>query len=215
MRLFLIRHGQTAWNTAGRAQGHTDEPLDECGLWQAQQLAQTFQNGTLDLVLTSDLQRSRMTAEVLADAANAPIEVDPLLRERSFGELEGHPYIHVREQLEAIAGSTGLASHQIRPPSGESIEDVWNRLIPVRDRLTQSTLEDVAIVTHGGAGGLLLAQLLSGTLQTGRCFRFGNTALTELLRRPGGHFELTRYADVSHLSVPSSPMIDAYHRVTS
>lgn len=89
MRLFLIRHGQTAWNTAGRAQGHTDEPLDECGLWQAQQLAQTFQKGTLDLVLTSDLQRSRMTAEVLADAAKAPIEVDPLLRERSFGELGG------------------------------------------------------------------------------------------------------------------------------
>ena len=40
LRIYLVRHGQTAWNQVGRIQGHSDTPLDEVGQRQAQQAAQ-------------------------------------------------------------------------------------------------------------------------------------------------------------------------------
>ena len=76
---------------------------------------------------------------------------------------------------------------------------VWERLSGVSQELF-ATRENVAVVSHGGACALLLAQLLMGSMQTARAFRFGNTAVTELVKRPEGLFLMERYNDASHLS---------------
>lgn len=215
MRLFLIRHGQTAWNVAGKAQGHTDEPLDADGIWQSEQLACSMKATSLDLVLSSDLQRCRQTAELLAATSNAALETTPILRERSFGDLEGANYDDVRSYLECAERESNTEHYLVCPPNGESIQDVWDRLSPFVKVLDQCPLASVAVVSHGGTGALLLAQLLRGTIWTGRSLRFGNTSVTELLRRPNGTWQLLRYSDTTHLEAPSAPMIDAYQPINS
>lgn len=215
MRLFLVRHGQTAWNLAGRAQGHTDEPLDEAGRLQSSLLAESFSGQMLDLILCSDLQRCRQTAEALAARTNGPLETTQLLRERSFGELEGADYSQVRDYLDSVAKASGLEHYDVRPPGGESVLDVWERLKPIVERLETARLQSVAVVSHGGAAALLLSQMLRGTIWTARSLRFGNTSVTELLRRPNGTWQLLRYADTTHLDAPSAPMIDAYQPINS
>lgn len=202
LHLYLIRHGQTAWNIEGRAQGHTDIELDESGRAQAQQLAARFQDRVLDLVISSDLRRAHETAHALATTAQAPIVLKPDLRERSFGDWEGLDYRGVREQLNNLG-----TDHTVSPPNGESLGDVWTRLDPIIEHL-HTLSGHVAVVTHGGTCGLLLAKLLGAPIHCGRSFRFGNTAVTELRRRPDGGWTLEVYADTSHLSAPSSPMID-------
>ncbi|PTT82881.1 histidine phosphatase family protein, partial [Pelomonas sp. HMWF004] len=65
-RLVLVRHGETAWNRATRIQGHTDIPLSELGLAQAQRLAGALADEPFSAIYASDLSRARQTAEALA-----------------------------------------------------------------------------------------------------------------------------------------------------
>lgn len=194
MRLYVVRHAQTAWNIEGRVQGHTDVPLDAVGEGQTVRLAEAFRGVEVARVLTSDLGRSVRTAEALAQVVRAPLEIDPRLRERCFGELEGRPYQEVRDWHYADAESQIL----VQGPGGESTQDVWNRLVPVAERLAVEEAPTV-VVTHGGTKSLLLAQLLRGTIETARAFRIDNTGISELKRRPDGYWTLVRFNDVRHL----------------
>lgn len=198
MRVYLLRHGQTAWNAEGRAQGHTDIPLDADGLEQARLVGLAFANLRISRVWTSDLARARDTAMPIVRATGAALTETPLLRERGFGDFEGKSFIEVQNETRRLE-STGLSAFEIRLAGGESFRDVWNRLDPIADELF-ATREDVAVVTHGGSCALLLAKLLHGNIETCRAFRFGNTAITELERRPDGLFLMVRYNETAHLT---------------
>jgi probable phosphoglycerate mutase len=200
MRLYIVRHGQTAWNAEERAQGHTDIPLDETGLKQAEFLGDMLAEEPIESVLTSDLQRSAQTAKSIAQHLGITIEQTPLLRERTFGEWEGLPYAEVGRRLGVEATEKGLAAlYEACPPGGESMQMTWARIKPVTERLHNETLNTL-IVSHGGTSSLLLSQLIRGDINTARAFRFHNCAVTELLRRADGTFQLIRFNDASHLN---------------
>ncbi|ASA19413.1 histidine phosphatase family protein [Paenibacillus donghaensis] len=86
----LIRHGSTFWNKEGRAQGHTDNTLDEEGLQQAAAIAERLSGEQWDYIYSSDLRRARQTAEVIADRLGIPIAgLVPEMREMFGGLIEG------------------------------------------------------------------------------------------------------------------------------
>lgn len=202
MRVYLIRHGQTAWNAGRKAQGHTDIPLDEQGIEQAQLLVSAFANQPVARILSSDLQRTLMTAQPLAESFRIEIEPRTDLRERSFGEWEGLPFEQIAQRFIEQELLTGVPKEEIRPPGGESLLDVWHRLKAVDEELNQ-VHEPTVVVTHGGTCGLLLARLLSGSFLTSRSFRFDNTGVTTIARRPDTGFHLIGYNDSSHLRQPA------------
>jgi broad specificity phosphatase PhoE len=193
VRLFLIRHGQTAWNAGQRAQGHSDVPLDETGHQQVEALADHFASLGPLKTLTSDLVRAHQTARAITKRWNQEPESWPELRERSFGEWEGQPF-------SAFQAALAADYYALVPPGGESFQMTWDRVHQAATRLRTAD-EDVIVVTHGGTAGMLLAHLLGGSLETGRAFRFGNASVTELHRRPDQSFVMVRYNDVSFLSV--------------
>ena len=98
--IFLVRHGRTSYNAVHRLQGQVDIPLDAVGQWQARQTAAALQDLYVDrrpevvnrLIVSSDLSRARATAQAFADALGAGVVVhlDARMRERSFGEWDGH-----------------------------------------------------------------------------------------------------------------------------
>jgi broad specificity phosphatase PhoE len=157
----------------------------------------------VDRILSSDLQRAAATAEAIAGSTGAPVEVRTLLRERSFGEWEGTDFGQVGHRTLEQAAQLGLSPLEVRPPGGESLFDVWDRLAPVEAEL-RGLSGTTVVSTHGGTLGLLLARLVNGTVATARSFRFGNTSITELERRPDGFLSIVRYNCVLHLdSMPS------------
>jgi probable phosphoglycerate mutase len=202
MRLYLVRHGQTSWNNIGRAQGHTDISLDSEGVEQAAKLASAFEGVIVDRVVSSDLARSVETATPVAKAVGVPLRLMPELRERGFGQWEGMMFPEVTTRIQERANALGISNQEVRPPNGESFLDVWNRLDSVYEMLKESD-ETTIVVSHGGALSLLLAKLIKGTLDTSRAFRFANTGVTELERRPEGLFLITRYSDSTHLGSSS------------
>ncbi|MCW2867152.1 MAG: histidine phosphatase family protein, partial [Marmoricola sp.] len=85
----LVRHGRTAWNAEGRAQGHHDVGLDEVGRAQAEQMAPVVAAYAPTLLLTSDLARARQTAEPLERATGLVARADERLREYDTGVRTG------------------------------------------------------------------------------------------------------------------------------
>ncbi len=199
MRLFLVRHGQTSWNSDMRAQGHTDIELDEVGERQARQVAEVAADLGIARVVSSDLKRAASTATAIANAAQVPLQLDHALRERSFGKYEGMKFGELSAVLAQQQHIEGLDTYDVRPPKGESLKDVWERMKPISKALF-SERENTLVVAHGASCSLLLAHLVKGSLETSRAFRFGNASVTELIRRPEGVFQILRYNDTSHLA---------------
>ena len=87
--IWIVRHGQTDWNVEGRYQGQADRPLNAVGLAQAQQAAEQLRGRDFAAIYSSDLQRARVTAEIIAGQLGLPVQVDRRLREVNQGEWEG------------------------------------------------------------------------------------------------------------------------------
>jgi 2,3-bisphosphoglycerate-dependent phosphoglycerate mutase len=199
MRLYLVRHGQTAWNAELRAQGHTDIPLDEQGLQQAAQVGEAFRRIPLSAVLSSDLARSAETARPIAAATGADLKLMLELRERAFGDFEGLAFDDLHARMAKKRDVEGCDAWSVCPPSGESVRDTWTRLGPVAEMLSGLN-RDVCVVTHGGSCALLLSKLVGANIEASRAFRFSNASVTELTRRLDESFYIVRYNDTAHLS---------------
>jgi broad specificity phosphatase PhoE len=197
MRLYLVRHGQTAWNVQSRAQGHSDIPLDDVGRDQANRARAALAGVALERAISSDLLRARVTAETILEVHPTPLELDERLRERSFGAWEGEPFDVIHLMMER-AVADGADPFAVRPPQGESFVDVWERLARVAEELHAED-RDTLIVTHGAACGLLMARLLGADIATARRYRFMNCGITELERGSDGAFAVKLYNECSHL----------------
>ena len=89
MVIYLIRHGETDWNTKRLLQGATDIPLNQNGIEVAQLTAEGLRDVEFDLIFTSPLKRALETAKIIRGERKIPIIPDARLREISFGPYEG------------------------------------------------------------------------------------------------------------------------------
>ncbi len=87
--LTLTRHGQTTENQSGILQGQSAGHLNQTGIQQAELLRDKLQPSDYDLMLCSDLERTRRTALIINRKLQLPITYTPLLRERDWGEFTG------------------------------------------------------------------------------------------------------------------------------
>jgi 2,3-bisphosphoglycerate-dependent phosphoglycerate mutase len=161
--LVLVRHGETNWNADRRVQGHADESsLTETGRLQARQLAAgfgTLEAGPVRALYSSDLQRSRSTAEPLSARLGLPVRVDVRLRERRFGVVEGHPLSVVTAETTGISEGR-VVDPDAHPEGGESIRDLYRRAASfLDDLLATHEAGDVVAVSHGGTIRVALAYL--------------------------------------------------------
>lgn len=88
-RLYLVRHGQTDWNFAGRLQGQTDIPLNETGREQAKQAKSLLGDISFDAVYSSPLSRALETASLISGFSTDKIMPDERIKEIAFGLWEG------------------------------------------------------------------------------------------------------------------------------
>ena len=155
--LFLVRHGETDWNAAGRWQGQTDVPLNARGRDQAREVAGRLRAGGIAAIASSDLLRARATAEIVASELGLEVShLDPALRERGFGCFEGL----TREEVAARfpeAWARYLADPGPAPPGGESRDELIGRLLPAIASAVARLPGPLLVVMHGGAMRALLA----------------------------------------------------------
>ena len=166
-RLVLVRHGQTAWNAAGRAQGHTDISLDDTGRQQAEEMAAVVADLQPALLVSSDLARARETAAFLEKATGLTAEEDARLREYDVGMRTGLTREEFAERLGEDASLAFDAHAHVEAPGAETIDQVAERIVPA----TREAVERLApgetgvLVMHGAALRIALAGLLGWPLE--------------------------------------------------
>jgi broad specificity phosphatase PhoE len=155
-RVLLVRHGQSEWNADGRWQGQADPPLSDLGKLQAGEAAKAI--GTVDAIVTSDLERAADTGAIIARILGIePVVVEPRLRERDAGSLSGltraeifleFPGLLPDDPAGFVAGADGQPSW---PHDWESDEDLWERVEVALVALGRLVPDgDILVVTHGG-----------------------------------------------------------------
>jgi probable phosphoglycerate mutase len=166
--VLLARHGETAWNRDGRLQGWAPTPLTDRGHEQARALAATVAaEYDVDRLLTSDLRRARQTASYLADSVGLDPTVESTWRERDFGRYQGLHHEAAFGSHEALSLDDGdRDTLDVRPESGESLRDVYERVRSGWERVLAESRADetVAIVAHGGPLRLLLGTVAGRTV---------------------------------------------------
>jgi probable phosphoglycerate mutase len=167
--VWLVRHGESTWNTIGLMQGHNDRAeLTSRGMRQAAEVAERLRNLPVRAIYASDLRRAQQTAAPLAAAVGVPVVLDSRLRERCLGVLEGNPVAGNGPASTGLDLAAGLlADPDIRPPGGESVRDLYLRAASFCDDLAVGALPDpsgrpggdVVVVAHGGTVRVLSAYL--------------------------------------------------------
>jgi probable phosphoglycerate mutase len=150
LRIHLVRHGETSWNAEGRLQGQTDIPLNDRGFEQAKEAAATLERLPIGAVFASDLTRARQTAQVIADRLGLAVKIDPALRERDYGVVEGQ----LDSDIERKFGNR-LTSAWSDPDftfeGGETSRQVYARVQAFFTRLFAARpTHDLVLVSHGG-----------------------------------------------------------------
>jgi broad specificity phosphatase PhoE len=158
-RVYLVRHGKTAWNAEGKLQGRGDSPLLESSFPTIRRLADTIRPVRFDLFLRSPLKRVEESYQSMLPLDISQSRVEPALMEISFGDYNGRKLAEVPAEVlrrrEADKWSTPW-------PNGESYRDVFDRIQPVVQEITQ-TAGTIGILAHETVNKLLLASLLGWT----------------------------------------------------
>ncbi|MFH1804828.1 MAG: histidine phosphatase family protein [Pseudomonadota bacterium] len=132
----FIRHGETEANRQGIIAGSHEPPLNDTGMAQARSIATLMAQGRWQTVFVSPQHRARQTAQ-LALPDYDPVIVDGL-RERHWGELEGHPMADICPRYET-------------PPGGEAFEAMCVRVFDAMTVVQGQITDHVpVIVAHSG-----------------------------------------------------------------
>ena len=217
MRQYLIRHGQSVSNSAGRVQGREDVPLSPLGVRQAATMAGWAQGIAVEIeeLWSSPLERARATAAPIAAALGLELRICDELAELHAGIFQGHLWadLETRFPEEVARWRSGDADYAI--PEGESRAQLAARGRAALEVLAARDVRGMIVVAHGGiltaALGSLLGRrhpLLAAAAE--RPFTklpaLDNCSVS-LLEWPGP--ELRAFNDTTHLAAPVPPEIRA------
>lgn len=138
-KIYIVRHGETDWNRAGKLQGATDIPLNEIGKQQAVACRSFFREIPIQAIFTSPLKRASFTATIINEQLELPIFELPEFKERTFGSAEGMTY----EERSKVFPKKNY-------PNQENFKVFRKRLLKGLNKIQQAyPNEEVALVAHG------------------------------------------------------------------
>ena len=198
----LGRHGATALSLEKRfsGSGGADPALAPLGEQQAEALAREIAaRGGVDAIVASPLLRTLQTAERVAHATGAAIDVDPGIAECSFGEWDGYTFAEVNERW-PVELAAWLASTDVAPPGGESFAECRDRVDRARrDLLTRHAGQRVAVISHVTPIKLMTGICVDAPLSSLYRMELAPCSLTTIAWFADGNSSLFGFAESAHL----------------
>ena len=197
--IYLVRHGQTAWNKEEVFRGRTDIPLNETGLREAGLAGEYFKGLELHAIYSSPLTRAFQTAQQIARFH--PLEVRPLdgLIDMSFGSWEGRSLREVEERDEAHFRQWREQPHLVKIPGGETLDEVRARAVAaLGEAIGEHPEKTIVLVSHRVINKVLLCSILG--LDNSHFWQIaqGTTAIN-LIQYRNGKYILSLMNEACHL----------------
>lgn len=156
-KLFLVRHGESEWNKLGLWTGWTDIDLTEKGKEEARQAGEKLKNEKIDVVYVSDLKRAAQTFEEIkkvCDLKDFEYKVSPAIKERDYGIYTAKNKWQIKEEVGEEEFQKIRRGWDVAIPEGESLKDVYDRVVPYYESDIKKDLEagkNVLVVAHGNS----------------------------------------------------------------
>ncbi len=178
MSLFLIRHGETKFNVAGRFQGQNDSGLTERGVLQARanavEIARRSGQATNLHFVSSPLGRTLKTSQLVCEVLGFPfaqVQTDDRLKEMHYGAWQGMTEFEIDQEYPGLWAARNKQPDTFKiPGDGESYNDLYHRIDDWLDE-TRALWDGEAtwiVVSHGGTGSVIRGRYLGLTTQETR-----------------------------------------------
>ena len=189
--LYLARHGETAWSLSGQHTGRTDLPLTDEGRENAARLRDRLKDLKFALVLSSPVQRARVTCEIAGFGTRA--QIDPNLYEWDYGEYEGRRTVDIRKER------PDWQLFRDGCPGGETLAQVAGRADQVVARV-RANGGDVIAFSSGHILRVLAARWLGMDPAAAACFMLSTASLSILsYEHDLAHPAFQLWNDTSHI----------------
>ncbi|HEX6247279.1 MAG TPA: histidine phosphatase family protein [Nocardioidaceae bacterium] len=159
--VYLVTHPEATHHVENLVGGWYDSELTARGLRAAGAIADVLHAripaGCAVEVHSSDLRRTRQTAEVVGERLGVEVRLDQGLRELSYGEAEGRPQAWLAERYLPPPPVGDRMHHDHGVPGAETKWSLVNRVYASVDAILRSDCEHQVLVTHGGAATFVVA----------------------------------------------------------
>jgi alpha-ribazole phosphatase/probable phosphoglycerate mutase len=178
-RIYLVRHGETAWNAQLKFQGHADIALSPKGLVQAEKLSRRLAKCEIAAVYASDLTRAYETARILARPHHLDVIPCCAFREINFGLWDGLTIEEIKKDYRELLRQWWHGPLETRVPQGETLDEVVNRVNRlVKEIVVKHATQQIIIVSHGGPIRAIVGTVLGMDLNQYWRLRLDNGCLT-------------------------------------
>jgi broad specificity phosphatase PhoE len=171
LKIYFVRHGETAWSLTGQHTGNSDIPLTPNGEAMASKLTMNLQGVVFSKVLTSPRLRARRTCELAGLGKDA--EIEPLLAEWDYGEYEGLRSAEIRQL------HPGWDIWKSPCPGGETADHIADRADQLIARLVAIS-GNVILFSHGHFGRVLAARWIGLPVAQGQHFALDPASISVL-----------------------------------
>ncbi len=198
--MVLVRHGQTAYNAAGRLQGQIDIPLDETGIAQVRATAGVLKHWQFDAAYSSDLGRAVHTArEIIAFHPGLELYPVPGLREWNLGEMEGRIIKDLWQEYPDVMEAFREPVGDVAVPGGENRSQLVRRVSDTIEQIAaKHPGQRVLLVSHGGAIQCIFEHV-TGTVKMGNIRPLCANAGFSVIRRKADGWQLVSWNESNHL----------------
>lgn len=204
----LVRHGATQYSLERRFSGlgGVDVPLAQIGERQAAAVAEELvDRGGVDVIVSSPLQRTRQTAQIIGDRLGLAVHIDDDFAECSFGEWDGRTFAEVEARWPDLIDEW-LRSTHVAPPGGESFQQVRDRVNRGRARVVSTYPgQRVLIVSHVTPIKVMVGLAIDAPLHTLFRMELAPCSLTTLAWFNDGNASMFGFSEVSHLREVAVP----------
>lgn len=155
VKLFLVRHGKSAWNKLGLWTGWVDVDLDEDGIEEARKAGEALLLEDVHVAYTSELKRTHQTFEKIKEVSGKhglDYLKHPALNERNYGIHTGKNKWDVKNEIGDEEFQKLRRGWDVAIPEGETLKDVYDRVIPYFQEVIIKDIKsgkNVLIVAHG------------------------------------------------------------------
>lgn len=150
MILYIMRHGETEWNTKHWLQGRTDIPINENGKKVAELTRDGLKDVVFDAAFTSPLLRAKETAQIVLEGRDIELIEEQRIIEMCFGDYEGTSMVDKHEDMKIYFERP---KEYVVKNGVEPYEDVFARINSFLDELTSNPRykdSNIFVATHGG-----------------------------------------------------------------